>query len=390
MLTEIPVKDWENCEAVPSTLSALAGVVVPGQPRKVETVFVVKHLQCLGLSSVKSESDDWILTSCKRCKRASSCSQHPGEKTEERLAVRLTLADANSQCTVMLYHDLLLKVAAAMDVSLQEPLKDTKELRASLTDMFRNAQWTCRFTFKENEFQNILELECRHIRPSLRLQKKVLLADPVEEGHALPSCRLNNGCPVAPLQKVQVDSHLGLVSVGCMDATFLRGLVRFNQVKLPDDESLHSDNSSTSAMRVKRSFDCLLSHGSTSPFQVKLRMAGPSSVVNWLLQGRAGEVHQVVLAHTDVPGEWSVLWQVPVEETAVELVTEYFRKLAATDMATKNDLEFDVKWTPVKRLHCMRTSMPPPARSSQAWSLPDLQPEAETQPDDAADDEEIM
>ena len=114
MLTEIPVKDWENCEAVPSTLSALIGVVVPGQLRKVETVFVVRHLQCLGLSSVRSDADDWIITSCKKCKRASPCSQHPGEQTEERLAVRLTLADDNSQCSVMLYHDMLFKVAATM------------------------------------------------------------------------------------------------------------------------------------------------------------------------------------------------------------------------------------------------------------------------------------
>ena len=389
MLTEIPVKDWENCEAVPSTLSALIGVVVPGKPRKVQTVFVVRHLQCLGLSSVKSEADDWIITSCKKCKRASPCSQHPGEKTEERLAVRLTLADENSQCSVMLYHDLLFKVAATMDVSLQEPLKDTKELRESLVDMFRNAQWTCRFTFKENDFQNSLELECRHIRPCLRLLPTVVLAEPAEEEQRLPSCRLHNGCPVAPLQKTRVDLHLGLVSVGCMDAPFLRGLVRFNQVKLPDDEALQQDNSATSAMRVKRSFDCLLSEGTTSPFQVKLRMAGPASVVNWLLQGRAGEVHQVVLAQTEVVGEWSVLWQVPVEATAVQQVTDYFRRLAEAGMAKDDDLDFDSKWTPVKRLHTMRDSMPAAARCSTAWTLPELRLDAETQPDDIQGDAEM-
>ena len=69
----------------------------------------------------------------------------------------------------------------------------------------------------------------------------VVLAEPAEEEQRLPSCRLHNGCPVAPLQKTHVDLHLGLVSVGCMDAPFLRGLVRFNQVKLPDDEALQQD-----------------------------------------------------------------------------------------------------------------------------------------------------
>ena len=193
-----------------------------------------------------------------------------------------------------------------------------KELRECLTDMFRNAQWTGRFTFKENEFQNSLELECRHIRPSLRLRPTVHLAEPLEEVQGLPSCLLHNGCPVAPLQRTQVDLHLGLVSVGRIDATFLRALVKFNQVKLPDEEALQQDNSATSAMRVKRSFDCLLSEGAASPFQGKLRMAGPASAVNWLLQGRAGEVHQVILAQTEVFGEWSVLWQVPVETSAVQ------------------------------------------------------------------------
>ena len=48
-----------------------------------------------------------------------------------------------------------------------------------------------------------------------------------------------------------------------------------------------------------RPFDCLLSKTGTSPFQVKLRMFGPASVVNWLLQGRTGEIHQVVLAQTE-------------------------------------------------------------------------------------------
>jgi len=149
MLTEIPVRDWENCDAVPSTLSALIGVVVPGQLRKVEAVFVVSDLKILGISSVKSETDEWLITCCVRCKRDSPCAQHPDGSTEKRLAVRLTLADGNSQCSVMLFHELVLKAAVLMEVTLPELLADSKELRTTLRDMFRNAQWICRFTFKE-------------------------------------------------------------------------------------------------------------------------------------------------------------------------------------------------------------------------------------------------
>ena len=171
---------------------------------------------------------------------------------------------------------------------------DSKELRTTLRDMFRNAQWICRFTFKENDFQQSLELECHDIRPCLRLQPAVVLMTPPDGQLNLPLCRLNNGCPVAPLNKVTVDAHLGLVSVGKVDANFLRALVCFNNVKLPNEEALQQDNTATSAMRVKRSFDCLLSKTGTSPFQVKFRMAGPASVVNWMLQDRSGEIHQVV------------------------------------------------------------------------------------------------
>lgn len=73
-------------------------------------------------------------------------------------------------------------------------------------------------------------------------------------------------------------------------------MVCFNKVKLPDEESIlparqflpprghyfHSSIpraalKSLTAMRVMRSFDCLLSETAASPFQVKLRMAGPAS-----------------------------------------------------------------------------------------------------------------
>ena len=109
-------------------------------------------------------------------------------------------------------------------------------------------------------------------------------------------------------------------------------LVKLNAVKLSDKEALQQDNSATSAMRVKRSFDCLLSKGS-EPFQVKLRAAGPASVVN-------------------------VLWQVAMDAAHVAAVTTYFFSLVAAEMETdRMHLTFDTRWTPVKRLHPMRDSM---------------------------------
>ena len=212
-----------NCHAVPTSLSALLGVIVPGQSRKVETVFVVSDLVAVGISSVRTETDEWLLNSCVRCKRAAPCQKHPGKAEEKRLAVRVTLADSNSQVAVMLYHDMLLRLAADMPVQLPDPLADTKELRSRLRDMFRWAQWLCRFTFRENNYQQALELECRDIRPCLQLQPTFQVLTLPTSQLSLPHCRLNDGCPVTSLRDATVDtqqvnfmtSSCQLMALGC-------------------------------------------------------------------------------------------------------------------------------------------------------------------------------
>ena len=73
ILTEIPVKDWIGCPATASSLSALVGAIVPGQLRKLETVFDVVGLQVLGISSVKTDTDVWLIDSCVKCKKAAPC-----------------------------------------------------------------------------------------------------------------------------------------------------------------------------------------------------------------------------------------------------------------------------------------------------------------------------
>ena len=75
-----------------------------------------------------------------------------------------------------------------------------------------------------------------------------------------------------------------------------------------------------------------------------------------------------------------------VEATAVQLVTDYFRKLAEASLAKDAALDFNSKYTPVKRLHAMRDSMPEAARSSKAWTLPALSLEAATRPEETQED----
>ena len=73
MLTEIPIKNWETCPAVATSLSSLLGVIVPGEVRKVDAVFEAVGLQVMCVTSVRTDTDEWILKSCVKCKRAAPC-----------------------------------------------------------------------------------------------------------------------------------------------------------------------------------------------------------------------------------------------------------------------------------------------------------------------------
>ena len=64
-----------------------------------------------------------------------------------------------------------------------------------------------------------------------------------------------------------------------------------------------------------------------------------------------------------------MLWQVPVAKEVVASGTQYFSRLAASEMEMdKGDVDFEPKWTPLKRIHFLRDAMPETARQSQAWN----------------------
>ena len=87
------------------------------------------------------------------CVLLPGCEAHPTDGTEKRFALRLTLADCNCQCTVVLYHELVLRAAASMGCTLSDTVHDSPAVRLQLRDLFRGAQWLCRFTFRENDYQ---------------------------------------------------------------------------------------------------------------------------------------------------------------------------------------------------------------------------------------------
>ncbi|CAJ1385534.1 unnamed protein product [Effrenium voratum] len=165
----------------------------------------------------------------------------------------------------------------------------------------------------------------------------------------LPRCSLGGGCPVAALRDLRVDTDLGSLTIQEIDAPSVRALVVFNEVQLPDDESLQQDPQSASAMRVKRSVDCCLSVPDAEtllPFRSKIRAAGPASAVNWILRARPGEVHQVVIMQADAENEYSHIISKQTAAAALSYASE---------------------WTPGKRVRALRDSVPTPFKTSSAW-----------------------
>ena len=219
-----------------------------------------------------------------------------------------------------------------MGAALPEGVQDTQPVRAQLRDLFRAAQWLCRLTFRENDCQQRLELECRHLTPCLRASRAEAVVAPEALNRKVSHCQMKNGCPVAPLATLQVDAQLGLISVDDVEASF-GCLLAFNDEQLPD---VHLGN----ARQALRGLRILSAPAATGgPSRVKLRCAGPASAVAWLLRGNVGEAHFVVLAHTSDAGEWSVLWHVPVEAHRVQGVKNFKSKDNKHSPTTRHGLQ---------------------------------------------------
>ena len=211
------------------------------------------------------------------------------------MAVRVAFADSDCQCSMLLYHDLLTAVLQNKNQPLPDPLADTTEVRTALRDVLRSTQWLCKLTFRENDYQQVLELDCKHLEPFLEPQKPV--EDFARFMQVLPRCALGKGCPVASLDVLNVDNELGILRAGQLDASAARVLIAFN-------EALQQDPQSASAMRVKRSFDCLL-----APLE------GEVTVRAWLKRGQRAQPDLAPGSGSAGSLEWSELpdgWRVTV------------------------------------------------------------------------------
>ena len=111
---------------------------------------------------------------------------------------------------MVLYHETI--DANLQLQSDQMPVKDTPEFRLRVLQGFQGALWSAKVTFRENDYQQILELESRHLEAFLPFGTKC----PDLSSHflKLPRCSIGGGCPTAPLRDLAVDVDLALFRRG--------------------------------------------------------------------------------------------------------------------------------------------------------------------------------
>ena len=347
-ITRSRLRDWSRCAAHPSTLSALVAAIVPGQPRKVESVFFIHNLQVMGLSPVRQDSDAWFMESCKACKRQAPCEQHPQAGTENRWLFKLRVADTHSKQDFIVYHDQMMAALPELGAQLDEKVTRgdlepafKKEVLAAL----RGQPWSMKVTFRENEITTANELECRHLTPTASSEGLVLECVPNEP---LPTVSLGGGCPLAALKDTSYDQDLGTIKVGeKMHASSVRLFVRISEKDLPDSESCTQDPHST-GLRVKRLVHCELASSSTEDETSILATAGPPSATNWLNRAVPGTVFSVVAMMTSDDKTFYVNWfsslTGPSRQPLVAFAKMQYR------LQQGQPLDFEETLTPKKRL----------------------------------------
>ena len=120
MLTQMPTVDYNSVKATPATLSGLASVILPQNPRELEGVFEVHSVAVLGVSSVLNDGA-FQMRSCTKCKgivhtdldRCEQCTDFEG--FEQRWILSLDLADQKGGCSAMWYHDTAAGIPSVID-----------------------------------------------------------------------------------------------------------------------------------------------------------------------------------------------------------------------------------------------------------------------------------
>ena len=212
-ITKMHRRDWATCAAFPCSLSALVAAVVPGEVRKLGNVYFVHNLQVMGISAVRQDADAWHLRSCNTCKRQMPCEQHRDATGENRWMLKLQVADAHVKHDFVIYHDQMLLALPELSARLDESIQGSdvsSALKKEMLQAMRSQPWSMKTTFRENEYSQSNELECRLLVPTMIMDGEALDCSPTDP---LPVVAYGTGCPLASPCEVTYDTELGIMKV---------------------------------------------------------------------------------------------------------------------------------------------------------------------------------
>ena len=202
-LTQPFSTDYDTVRTRPATLSGLASVLRPSQPRSLSGVFEIHSVAVVGVVAVLS-NDNFQMQACQQCKATvaedtQKCSIHPDAATEMRWIFSLELADQVASCKTMLYHD-----TASLLSFLTGDATDLK-VRAKIVRAFRAVPWSVRLVFRSNEYRQQNYLEIKRMEPTLTFEGVVASFRLLPAPHV----QCGGASPFACCAEVQFDDNLG-------------------------------------------------------------------------------------------------------------------------------------------------------------------------------------
>ena len=355
-LTQAPHVDYNVVKTKPSTLSALASVILPQHRRELAGVYEVHSVAVFGVSSVLSDGS-FTMRSCSKCKaqvregidQCESCAD-PGE-IERRWILSLDMADQSGACTAMLYHD------AAHTLPFLEGDGNEDRVKLKITRAFQARPWSVRLVYKQNEMKQTNYLEIKKLEPTLTPEGVVA------SFRFLPAPRVSSqsACPFARCADVAYDADLGVTTVSDTAVHAVRLLVVI--LALGEKEVVATPDATSSGFRVCRKVRCCLVPESDETYEI--RLAGLAGSVQWLMTAPADACFLITAKSRGTGNAFTVLAHVDTKDAGRDRYELLMRRHLqhTSDVAVRHDYAD----TPQKRLASLEEAVPA-ASTPQAFN----------------------
>ena len=346
--------DYNTSTAKFACVSSVMGLLVPGQPRKIEGVWEIHSVTVLGLIHVLA-GGGCVMRCCSQCKiqveADQHCNQHPDVDVEMRWIAKLHIADDTGAGEAMIYHEALTD-SGLVPLDAVTPITSTTLL--AIDRKLRSMPWSLRLVFRLYEGQQQNFLEVKILRPTISGEGilSTCAARPFVE--LRPS---SPGCPFAACKDVLYDTVLHRTNVRDKEVVAVRLWVRFLE---PSDEEETAISDGSRGLRVRRNVRCMVNAQSATTYC--LMQSGLSSAVQWLLQA-AGESAWLVLATLKEEGNAFVCsGHYNVSALQAGMLLDYVRSAVAREHGPV--LRLTATDTPLKRQRMIEEEMPTECTSS--------------------------